>query len=235
MTAKNIKLKLGGIGVGNSVKQRYAGILCLIALAFSLTACNAGFDAVKYMQAVLDNSYKNDSSKYVEMKIAAKEEAEKIYLQGVDANVRELIGKAELSEELCERYRAAMEKIYNAADYSVTDAVRNADKSFDVHISCRKLKVFEPSMLILFEEVNKRADITFTEEELYTWFAEALEKNLEAPEYGEEVDFTIRLNLSSNVYSPDAGQLSALQLELFDIGEMAESIYNVLEDKQTKE
>ena len=46
----------------------------------TLTGC-ASFDASAYLKAILDNSYKNDSTAFVEQKVGTKEEAAELYQQ----------------------------------------------------------------------------------------------------------------------------------------------------------
>ena len=67
---------------------------CVAVLAMAvvtLTGC-ASFDASAYLKAILDNSYKNDSTAFVEQKVGTKEEAAELYQQGIDANMNQLTG-----------------------------------------------------------------------------------------------------------------------------------------------
>ena len=73
--------------------KKVALMLCAV-LAIGMMAGCGSFDASAYVKAVLDNSYKNDSTGYVDQKIATKEEAEEIYNQGLDQELDALISLA---------------------------------------------------------------------------------------------------------------------------------------------
>ena len=72
--------------------------ICMLVISM-LAGCGTKFDASKYVQAQLDNSFKNDSSLIVEQKIASAEEASDVYEQGVDTVVDNFFIGVSVSDE----------------------------------------------------------------------------------------------------------------------------------------
>ena len=69
-----------------------------------LAGCGAKFDASKYVQAQMDNSYKNDSSFVVELKYATEEEAQKVYEDEIDTLVDNFFLGVSVSDDVKSRY-----------------------------------------------------------------------------------------------------------------------------------
>ena len=87
-------------------KKRMATLLLVMVMAVGMfSGCGAKFDASKYLQAQLDNSYKNDSSLIIEQKIDTKENAEKVYEQVLDNQVDGFFTGVDVSDEVKSRYR----------------------------------------------------------------------------------------------------------------------------------
>lgn len=58
-----------------NVKRIALALVCVLMVGI-LGGCGSKFDAQAYLNALLDASYKNDSTAFVEMKIGTAEEAE---------------------------------------------------------------------------------------------------------------------------------------------------------------
>ena len=103
--------------------KKVALMLCAV-LAIGMMAGCGSFDASAYVKAVLDNSYKNDSTGYVDQKIATKEEAEKIYNQGLDQEMDAFISGAgiSVSDEIKADFRQLFADLYAATDYTVGES-----------------------------------------------------------------------------------------------------------------
>jgi len=57
-------------------RMRKVALLLVAALAAAvLGGCGGSFDASAYVKALMDNSYKGDSSAFVEQKVGTKEQA----------------------------------------------------------------------------------------------------------------------------------------------------------------
>ena len=80
--------------------MKKVALLMLSVLTLGLFAgCGKGFDASAYVKALLDNSYKNDSTAFVEMKIGSAEEASSLDEEGLDAEMQGVLAGVSMSEE----------------------------------------------------------------------------------------------------------------------------------------
>ena len=68
------------------VMRKVALVLASVMMMGLLSGCGS-FDASAYLAALLDNSYKNDSTAIVEQKIATAEEAAALYEEGLDTKI----------------------------------------------------------------------------------------------------------------------------------------------------
>lgn len=208
----------------NKMVKKIALALVCVMMVSVLGGCGAKFDAVKYVSAVLDNSYKNDSSKYVEMKIATAEEAAKVYDQGIEANISALVSGATLSEELMADYEELIKDIYASAKYTVVSAELQDDKSYVVDVEIEKLKVFEAGANQFIEKIKADPTSFTTNEDVYASMLECFKDQLNNKEYAEAETKTVKLTLNDNVYTPDQKDLEQIEYALFDIEEMLNAV-----------
>lgn len=210
--------------------KRIAVLLATVLIAGLFAGCGNSFDASAYIKALMDNSYKNDSTGIVKQRIGTKEEAEALYEAGLDAELAQLVEEADMSEELQAEYRAVFADMFKKADYTVGEAKKQEDKSYVVTVSYRQLKVFEPAYAsykekldILTEEwMSLDDEEALTEDEMYeaifTVLKDCMKEAIEAPEYKEEASTTVRVELNSdNEYVPNEDDLYGLESLLFDI------------------
>ncbi len=194
---------------------------CVAVLAMAvvtLTGC-ASFDASAYLKAILDNSYKNDSTAFVEQKVGTKEEAAELYQQGIDANMNQLTGYT-----MDDATKAEMEKlfgdIYAAADYTVGEAEKDG-KNFNVTVTYRPMTLMTDAtdayMAALEEkttEITQRAmnGEEVSDEEIEKMaidlYLSTFKDQLANIQYGEETSMVIKIELTDNVYAPNQTDLA---------------------------
>ena len=194
---------------------------CVAVLAMAvvtLTGC-ASFDASAYLKAILDNSYKNDSTAFVEQKVGTKEEAAELYQQGIDANMNQLTGYT-----MDDATKAEMEKlfgdIYAAADYTVGEAEKDG-KNFNVTVTYRPMTLMtdatEAYMAAIEEkttEITQRAmnGEEVSDEEIEKMaidlYLSTFKDQLANIQYGEETSMVIKIELTDNVYAPNQTDLA---------------------------
>ncbi len=125
-----------------------------------------------YVEATLNNSYKNDSRLFVKMGIGTAKEAKELYEQGLEMEISELAavynGDGELvhvGEADSQKWRKAMTKALASVKYSVNTAAPADDGTYIVSVSYEQAELFS----ITLNEYQKRLDDLRAElEEQYT-------------------------------------------------------------------
>ncbi len=212
-------------------------LVCMLVVGV-LGGCGASFDASAYTKALLDNSYKNDSTAFVEMKIGTAEEAAALYEQGLDAEMAAIVTGSgiELSEEQEKVYRELFADILAGVKYTVGESVKQEDGSFVVTITYEQLNVFEPAMTTYMERVTALAEewmtaallgeATPSEDErmdgIIMELATCLEESLATATYDEPATATVRIELVDNVYTPNETDIANLEMVMFDLDAMEE-------------
>lgn len=207
---------------------------CVAVLAMAvltLTGC-ASFDASAYLKAILDNSYKNDSTAFVEQKVGTKEEAADLYQQGIDELMRE--ASNDLSGyTMDDATKAEMEKlfgdIYAAADYTVGEAEKDG-KNFNVTVTYRPMTLMtdaaEAYLTALEEKRTELIQRAMSGEEisdeetmkmLIDLYLSTFKEHLANVQYGEETSMIIRVELNDNVYAPNQTDLAKFELAVLGI------------------
>ncbi len=208
--------------------MRKCAAILLVAIT-ALTGC-ASFDASAYLKAILDNSYKNDSTAFVEQKVGTKEEAAELYQQGLDANMNQLAGYT-----MDDATKADMEKlfadIYAAADYTVGDATKDGN-NYIVTVTYRPMKLFTEATDAYYAAIEeKTTELTqraqsgedISDEEIEKMaidlYLSTFKDQLAKVEYGEETTMDIRIELSNNVYAPNQTDLGNFEVAVLGIEE----------------
>ena len=208
--------------LGKKVALALAGVMIVGVLG----GCGNSFDASKYLQAILDNSYKNDSSAIVEMKIGTKEEATAIYEQGMDAQIDMMTASVNLTEEQKTQYKELYANIFGQAKYTVGEAEKQEDGSYVVTVSYEQMNIFEPAMTAYLDKVAQiitemaTAQTQPTDEELKKEMVDALrvcmEESLNHVTYEEVATTTVRIEVVDKEWKPNEEDIQKLTNLLFD-------------------
>lgn len=199
-------------------------LLCAVLAISMFAGCGAKFDASAYVKAVLDNSYKNDSSGYVSQKIATAEEAKKVYDQGIDTEMNALVSSAgfSISDDTKAKFRTTFEKLFAAADYTVKEAEKQDDGSYKVTIEYKQLKVFENALKTFLEKAGEVDQTSYTDQQalyddLTMMLADCIDAEVAAAQYGDVETMTVTVKLANKAYTVDQNDLLKLEQSLFDI------------------
>ena len=205
--------------------KKLTTVLMTVVCALGLGACAARYepeDAVAYVQAALDASYKADFEEYVELTDSTKKEAEKMYQQNVD-NVMTGIGVENLgiSDELTEQYKSLAPDLLALAEYEVTGAEEDGE-GFTVTVSYKPFTGFndlEGRMMSAVEEMSASLSEMPTEDEInelvYQSMYDIIQQCISEPAYGEAQDFTIHITKDDNVYRISEDDLINLDYAMF--------------------
>lgn len=213
------------------MKKKLSIILACIMLVGLLGGCGNSFDTSAYLKALLDNSYMNDSSQLVSMKIATADEASEIYEEGLDDLVDAMLyGVYGLSDEDEEQWRQVLADVLAGAKYTVGESKKQDDGSYVVTVTYQKMNVYGPAMdacMVLAEEKNQEWEDAYangeeipSNEEMMVWAAMALKDcvadSLKNVTYGEEQTLTVKVKIEDNVWTPSMSDIETLGTALFD-------------------
>lgn len=210
--------------------KKFAVIMSCITMAGLLAGC-AKFDASAYLQALLDNSYKNDSTAIVDLGIASAEEAAAIYEQGLDAEMASMTATAGIPEDQLDDLRGVMADMLAGAKYTVGEAVAQDDGSYVVTVTYEKMNVFGPTIenymaeaealatewteaALAGEEVASEEELTA---EIISLFGTVLADSVANATYEEAQTTTVRIEIVDKTYQPNQDDLMNLEMLLFDI------------------
>lgn len=208
------------------MKTKINAVLICIMLCCALTACGSKLDAQAYLQAMLDLSYKNDASAYLEMELGTAEEAQALFERGIDSEMAFFKEKLNMSEELETDFRSLFKEIYGKAKYTVGKATKQKDGSYIVEITYERMRIFEPALASYNKKIEslpaewEEMEETPTQEEMLEDMTEilrdALRESLEDVEYDAPETLTITIELIENVYTPNNQDVVELEKALFD-------------------
>ena len=204
--------------------MKKVALLMLSVLTLSLFAgCGGKFDASAYVKALLDNSYKNDSAAFVEMKIGSAEEASELYEQGLDAEMQGVLAGVSMSEEAENNYRTFFKDLLAKADYKVGDAEKQSDGSYIVTVTLTAYLAELESKTAEWQTQASEGSITEDEvyEQMYLLLLSHMQTALSSVEYGDEQTTTITVELVNNVYTPSDSDFYNLESLMFDVDAMS--------------
>ena len=197
-----------------------------ILMVGALSGCTSDKTVKTYLQALLDASYKNDSSAFVDMKLGKAEEAQALYIQGIDTGVSVFCSRMGISDEYKEEFRQVYMEILGKVRYTVDTAEKQSDGSYIVSVTYEKMRIFEPALTLYQEKVAalgdawKNSDDVLSEEEIVERvileFKESMEKVLSEVTYEEAASMNVKIELEDNVYTPNAEDIMELEKALFD-------------------
>lgn len=209
--------------------KKLALVMSCVMMAGMLAGC-AKFDASAYLQALLDNSYKNDPTALVDLGMATAEEAADIYEQGLDAEMEAMTATAGIPEEQLAGLRDVMADMLAGAKYTVGEAEAQDDGSYVVTVSYEKMNVFGPTMdkymaeaetliadwteaALAGEDIGSEEEIM---EEVFGLFGTVLSDAIANATYEAPQTTTVRIEKVDNMYQPNDDDLMNLELLLFD-------------------
>lgn len=205
--------------------KKIALALASLMLVGILGGCGAKFDASAYLQATLDNSYKNDSSGLVKLKLGTAEEAAAIYEEGIDTEMNAFLSGLTVSDALEAEFREAFKDMFSKVKYKVGDAEKKSDGSYVVTVTYEKMIIFAPMM----EEYNQAllnlsgdaSMAALSESEQWEKIMEVMKDSMNTAigsvTYGEPAELTVRIELKDKLYTPNKNDLADLELALFDM------------------
>ncbi len=207
-------------------------LLAAVVAATMLVGCGS-FDASGYMKALLDNSYKNDSTAFVDQKVGTAEQAKELYDLGIETELNSLISGVTISDELKNEFTTTLQDVYKSVKYTVGEAEKQDDGSYVVEVKYQKMKVFAPAMEKfqaeqqaytdeLSEQVQNGGEYPSEDEiseQVYTMLKDAIKDAAANAEFEDEASTTVRIELKDKVYSPNQDDVEALEYALFDLEE----------------
>ena len=201
-------------------------LLIGVLMIGTVSGCTSDKSVRTYLQALLDTSYKNDSSAFVEIKLGTAEDASALYEQGIDTGVGIFCSRLGVSEEYEEEFRQIYMDMLGKVRYTVEKAEKQSDGSYIVTVTYEKMNVFKPALAMHQENVAAmmeewaNASEPPTEEEMvaavYREFKSSMETVLAEVQYEEAASLTVRIELINNVYTPNANDIEELERALFD-------------------
>lgn len=199
-------------------------VLSVCALSVGLLAgCGNSFDASAYTKAVLDNSYKNDSTGFVELKIGTAEESAEIYQNGLDEMVDSFLFGLDVTEEQEAGFEEAIANILASAKYTVGEAEKQDDGSYVVNVTYEKMDVFVEAIELykaditeMMENMTEIPSDEELEEALVNSLKDCLLEATETATYEEAATTTITIEIEDNLYTPNEDDLIRLSESLFD-------------------
>lgn len=212
----------------SKIMKRVGLILACICMIGSLNGC-AKFDASAYVKAILDNSYLNDSTEFVEQKIGTAEEAAELYKQGIDAEMDAMLASVTLSYEVQEAYREFYENMFQKVKYTVGEATKIDKNTIEVTVTYEKMNIFASAMAAYETAATElmaewsTAALTGSEpteqemmDTLFLTLRDCMQAALDTATYEEPKTTTIKVELIDNVWTPNQDDLVNFETILFD-------------------
>lgn len=202
----------------------------LLAVTLLFGGCGKKFDPGNYVKALLDNSYKNDSTAFVEQEVGTKEQAEELYNEGIKNEVDAMLSQTSVSDGLAEEYTSLMKDIFKSVKYTIGESKKQDDGSYEVEVTYEKMNIFAPAVETYLAELNTYseeiaaadgdAEVPSEEEineKIFTILKDALKQSLDTVTYEPESTITMHVELNGNMYSVNEDDLENLEMALFDI------------------
>jgi hypothetical protein len=201
-------------------------VLIFVAVVGILGGCTSNKDISKYLEALLDTSYKNDISGFVDIKLGTEDEAKALYNQGIDEGVTAFCDSLSVPEGLDEDFRTLYMNMLKMVKYEVGSAVKQSDGSYNVTVTYEKMNIFQPTVEIYEENVAEVANEWANSEEnideeekqrqVILEFKNSMETAMSQVTYDEPKDMTVRIELVDNKYTPNMSDVKELEKALLD-------------------
>lgn len=201
-----------------------AAVMCI------MSACGAKFDSGAYVKACLDAQFKGEYEEYVKVTESTKEEAEKLYNDGLDG-LMSSYSSLPLSDEMNQKLRSAYADMLKAAKYSVKESKGDGDE-ITVVVAVEPMKCFEnyeedlaelqKAFMAEWQEKITNGEAAPSEAELMEMMAgkvcEDLVERVKNTEYGEEQTVEVEVKKDSkNVYTVDEDDLTEVAEAAFQM------------------
>jgi hypothetical protein len=201
-------------------------VLIFVTVVGILGGCTSNKDISKYLEALLDTSYKNDISGFVDIKLGTEDEAKALYNQGIDEGVTAFCDSLSVPEGLDEDFRTLYMNMLKMVKYEVGSAVKQSDGSYNVTVTYEKMNIFQPTVEIYEENVAEVANDWANSEEsideeekqrqVILEFKNSMETAMSKVTYDEPKDMTVRIELVDNKYTPNMSDVKELEKALLD-------------------
>ncbi|MGN0438170.1 MAG: hypothetical protein ACI4F4_06555 [Lachnospiraceae bacterium] len=202
--------------------KKYRNMILAFIFVISLTGCSFGFHPSSYLNACLDACTKGEVTEYAKMTGTSEEEALKLYNNIIDANLQ-AFDNYQISEDKKAAFKTLFQTMYQSLSYEVGEASKNADGSYSVPVTIKKLIVFdtivEDSETYIKEYARTHSSASTTElsNALIDFMYDSLSNNLQNPNYGDSQVITIRINKTgNNTYRVSDSDLQSLILSMLD-------------------
>ena len=206
-------------------------VLCVMLTTF-LSGCGKSLDMAGYVSAILDNTFKNDSTKFVSMEIGTAEQAAKSYettlTEETDALI-ELSDANPASDEQHSQMEGIVKDIFAKTKYTVDGAEKQDDDSYVVTVTYERINVFENALeayladaMELYNELEGMAEAEMPSEDelretLLNSYIDDFNNALANVTYEEPETATIRVELKNQTWQVNSADFMAFQQNLFDL------------------
>lgn len=212
------------------MKKIAAMLVCVMTVGL-LGGCGNSFDASAYLKAVLDNSYKNDSTGFVELEVGTAEESAEVYQEGLDTLVDAYLYGVNVTDEQEAAFEEVFADILAGAKYTVGEAEKQDDGSYIVTVTCEQMNIYGPSADI-FEAAQTELMTEWTEaaaageempsnEEITSQCIDLLKDSLvdayANATYNEATTATVKIEIVDDMWTPDEEDVAALGAMLYDV------------------
>lgn len=153
--------------------------LLVLTLLFSLTGCGTKFSPTQYVQSLLDVTYRNDATVYLQMVDSTEEEAAAAYEQNLAYEADYFLaffGIGKVSDAVQKQIVDLYKSIYAKSSYSVSEAVQDG-ASYQLTVTVNPIDIITRNYSKIDEAlqllVDQSADAEYASE---TAFNDALAK-----------------------------------------------------------
>ena len=213
-------------------------LLCIMLTAF-LSGCGNSPDMAGYISAILDNTFKNDSTQFVSMEIGTAEQAAQAYETTLAEEVDALIMLSDAgpaSDEQSAQLESIVKNIFSKTKYTVDSAEKQDDGSYVVTVTYERINVFGNTLdayladaMALNDELEGVAEAEMPSEDevrefLLNSYIDDFNNALANVTYDEPATATIRVELKNQTWQVNSADFTVFQQNLFDLKDALDSL-----------
>lgn len=203
-------------------------LLSIVMIACLVTGCAfGGFDASAYVRSCLDANLHGEFEEYAKITNSEVSDVENLYNSFLDTDLS-FLKVYNADDETQTKFRELFIKLYKNTKYEVGEATKESDGSYTVPVKVYKMDVFKNVMANIEADMQAWAEgqvstgNTPSTDDIYAYVLDymydAISKEVDAPQYEEPVDKTIKVAKdSSNAYSIDQNELQSLLESMIDL------------------